>query len=415
MTIAQPVGTGSAGLSTRLKNRKDVSFGVELSTLAPPPGSPQVALAPRLLSALGLLFIFLLGVKGLGDGFRLLGEDLIQTFFTATENPFIGLVVGLLATTLVQSSSVTTSMIVGLVAAPENPLPLSNAIPMVMGANIGTTVTATIVSLAHLGRREEFERAFPVAVCHDVFNYLAVLVLLPIEMTTGYLRRLAGACSEFLSGVGGVEYQSPLREALSLGFAPVLALGETLFPADGSRSVFLIAVGGLFIFFALFFLVKVMRTAMHSRVERVVNSVLGSSALVSILIGVLITVMVQSSSITTSLLVPLAGAGLLKLEQAFPVTIGANIGTTVTALLAALAVSGPNTGAGLEIALVHLFFNLSGLVLIYPVQTIRRVPLSLARGLTRLAIRSRRLTVVWIALLFYGLPALCIAISRLLQ
>jgi sodium-dependent phosphate cotransporter len=397
-----------------LQNRHDVSFGVELSTFVTPPGTTNVALAPRLLTAVGLLFVFLLGVKGLGDGFRLLGADVIQTLFTATENPFVGLVVGLLATTLVQSSSVTTSMIVAMVAAPENPLPLSNAVPMVMGANIGTTVTATMVSLAHIGRRDEFERAFPVAVCHDVFNYLAVLVLLPVEMTTGFLRRLAGACAGLLGGVGGVEYQSPFREALSAGFAPVMALADTLFQGDGLRAVFLISVGALFIFFALFFLVKVMRSAMHSRVERVISSVLGSSAVVAILLGVVVTVMVQSSSITTALLVPLAGAGLLRLEQAFPVTIGANIGTTVTALLAALAVSGTNAGAGLEIALVHLFFNFSGLVLIYPVQMIRRVPLRLARGLTQLALRSRRWTVVWIALFFYGLPALCIAISRFL-
>ena len=382
---------------------------------AQPPTASHTNFAPRLLSALGLLFVFFLGVKGLGDGFRLLGEDVITTFFAATENPFIGIVVGLLATTLVQSSSVTTAMIVGLVAAPENPLPLANAVPMVMGANIGTTVTATIVSLAHIGRRYEFERAFPVAVCHDVFNYLAVLILLPLEMTTGYLRRLAGACSTFLSGVGGVEYQSPLREAISLGFSPVITLAETLFSGDGIRSLFLIAVGGFFIFFSLFLFVKVMRSAMHSRVERVLNSVLGSKAAVLIPVGVLVTVMVQSSSITTSLLVPLAGAGLLRLEQAFPITIGANIGTTVTALLAALAVSGPNAGAGLEIALVHLFFNLSSLLIIYPVQMIRRVPLRLSRELSRLALRSRRLTVLWIVLLFYGLPALCIAVSRFIQ
>ena len=382
---------------------------------AQPPTASHTSFAPRLLSALGLLFVFFLGVKGLGDGFRLLGEDVITTFFAATENPFIGIVVGLLATTLVQSSSVTTAMIVGLVAAPENPLPLANAVPMVMGANIGTTVTSTIVSLAHIGRRYEFERAFPVAVCHDVFNYLAVLILLPLEMTTGYLRRLAGACSTFLSGVGGVEYQSPLREAISLGFSPVITLAETLFSGDGIRSLFLIAVGGFFIFFSLFLFVKVMRSAMHSRVERVLNSVLGSKAAVLIPVGVLVTVMVQSSSITTSLLVPLAGAGLLRLEQAFPITIGANIGTTVTALLAALAVSGPNAGAGLEIALVHLFFNLSSLLIIYPVQMIRRVPLRLSRELSRLALRSRRLTVLWIVLLFYGLPALCIAVSRFIQ
>ena len=383
-------------------------------TSAPPHGRHDPSVAPRLLAASALLFVFLVGVRGLGSGFRLLGEELIQSFFAATENPFIGLVVGLLATTVVQSSSVTTSMIVGLVAAPENPLPLANAIPMVMGANIGTTVTATIVSLAHLGRRDEFERAFPVAVCHDIFNYLAVLVLLPLELTTGYLQRTAVLLTGFVGEFGGVEYQSPFRTALSLGLAPVAAAAE-LMPTEGAQALFLIGVSGLFIFFALFLIVRVMRAAVHSRVERVVGSVLGRSGIVSILVGVVVTVMFQSSSITTSLLVPLGGAGLLKLEQAFPVTIGANLGTTVTALLAALAVSGPNAAAGLEIALVHLLFNLSGLLLIYPVKPVRKVPLNIARRVTDLALRSRRLTVLWIGLLFYGLPALCIAITQAMR
>ena len=362
-----------------------------------------------------LLFVFLLGVKGLGDGFELVGQEVIDSFFAATSNPFIGLLVGLLATTIMQSSSVTTAMVVGLVAAPENPLPLANAIPMVMGANIGTTVTATIVSLAHIGRRDEFERAFPVAICHDVFNYLAVLVLLPVEMATGYLRRTASMLAETLGQVGGVEYESPLNAALSAGFAPVAATAEALVAAQGGQALFLVGVSGAFIFFALFLLVRVMRSAVRSKVEGIIDRVLGSNAVAAMLIGVIVTVMVQSSSITTSLLVPLGGAGLLRLEQAFPVTIGANIGTTVTALLAALAVSGPNAAAGLEIALVHLLFNLSGLLLIYPVKAIRRVPLEAARQVTKLALRSRKLTVAWVALLFYGLPALCIAVGRLFE
>lgn len=367
----------------------------------------------RALSVTALLYVFLLGVKGLGDGFELIGQDFIESFFAATSNPFVGLIVGLLATTVMQSSSVTTSMVVALVAAPENPLPLANAIPMVMGANIGTTVTATIVSLGHIGRRDEFERAFPVAICHDIFNYLAVLVLLPVEIATGYLGRTASTLAETLGHVGGVEYESPLNTALSAGFAPVIATAEWLFAAEGGQAVFLIGVSGAFIFFALFLLVKVMRAAVTSRVEGIVDRALGSSAIIAMLVGVVVTVMVQSSSITTSLLVPLGGAGLLRLEQAFPVTIGANIGTTVTALLAALAVSGPNAAAGLEIALVHLLFNMSGLLLIYPVKAIRRLPLEAARQVTKLALRSRKLTVVWVALLFYGLPALCIAIGRL--
>ena len=379
---------------------------------APPSEGSTPALLPRAAAAAALLFVFLIGVKGLGSGFRLLGEDLIGGFFAATENPFVGLLVGLLATTIVQSSSVTTSMIVALVAAPENPLPLANAIPMVMGANIGTTVTATVVSLAHLGRRDEFERAFPVAICHDTFNYFAVLVLLPFEMATGLLRRTAVWLAGRLGGVGGVEYESPLDAALTAGFAPFVALAGRLSAAPEGGAVFQIAVSGLLIFFALFLLVKVLRTALHTRVESTVNEALGRSATVAILVGALVTAMVQSSSITTSVLVPLGGAGLLKLEQAFPVTIGANIGTTFTALLAAMAVSGPNAAAGLQIALVHLLFNLAGLAIIYPVRRVRRAPLAVARGVTRLALRSRKLTIVWVALLFYGLPSLCIAVAR---
>ncbi|MFP6572892.1 MAG: Na/Pi symporter [Vicinamibacterales bacterium] len=369
---------------------------------------------PRLLAIFGLLFVFLVGVRGLGGGFRLLGEDLIQSFFTATENPFMGLLVGLLATTVVQSSSVTTAMIVGLVAAPENPLPLLNAVPMVMGANIGTTVTATIVALGHIGRREEFERAFPVAICHDVFNYIAVLVLLPLEMFTGFLQSTAGWFTGFLGGFGGVVYRSPLRTLLGYGLAPISAVNEALFTTEGSQAVFLIMVSGFLIFGALFFIVKVMSGAVQSRVESAVNRALGVNAVVSILIGVIVTIMVQSSSITTSLLVPLAGAGLLRLERAFPVTLGANIGTTVTGFLAAMAVTGVNATAGLQIALVHLFFNLSGTLMIYPIPAVRNIPLRISRRITRLAVRSRRLTLVWVGLLFYGLPALAVFFSRML-
>ena len=397
-----------------MPHRRQVSFGVNSMDLAVKPDTHKSPILPKLLTVFGLLFVFLVGVRGLGGGFRLLGEDLIQSFFTATENPFMGLLVGLLATTIVQSSSVTTAMIVGLVAAPENPLPLLNAVPMVMGANIGTTVTATIVALGHIGRREEFERAFPVAICHDVFNYIAVLVLLPLEMFTGFLQSTAGWLTGFLGEFGGVVYRSPLRTLLGYGLAPISAVNEALFTTEGSQAIFLIMVSGFLIFSALFFIVKVMSGAVQSRVESAVNKALGVNAVVSILIGVIVTIMVQSSSITTSLLVPLAGAGLLRLERAFPVTLGANIGTTVTGFLAAMAVTGVNATAGLQIALVHLIFNLSGALMIYPIPAVRNIPLRISRRIARLAVRSRRLTLVGVGLLFYGLPALAVFFSRML-
>ena len=377
--------------------------------------SGAVTALQKVAAVLILLFIFLLGVQALGDGFKLLGKDLLAAFFAATGNPFMALIIGILTTTLVQSSSVTTAMIVGLVAAPENPLPVANAVWMVMGANIGTSVTNTVVSLAHMGRREEFRRAFAVATCHDFFNFISVAVLFPLEIATGYLHRTAVFLASTYGGISGVKYQSPLKGALKAAVAPIKSFAEALFELKELQGVLLIVVAAILVFVALFLLVKVMRSATQSQVEVFITRFLGQSVVLSILVGVIVTVMVQSSSITTSLLVPLAGAGLVTLENAFPVTIGANLGTTVTALLATLAVSGPNAHAGVEIALVHLLFNISGMLLIYPVPFIRHLPLRAARRLAETAVESRKWGLIYVAGLFYGVPAALIILSKLFK
>ncbi|UCG86072.1 MAG: Na/Pi symporter [Gemmatimonadota bacterium] len=369
----------------------------------------------RGLVVLALLFVFLVGVNGLSDGFKSLGSDLLDSFFKATENPFIGLMVGILATTLVQSSSVTTSMIVGLVAAPVNPLPIANAVPMVMGANIGTTVTNTIVSMAHMGRKDEFRRAFAVATCHDFFNFMAVAVLLPLELATGYLQRLATWLATQLTGIGGVEYDSPIKGALKGALVPIKYIADLVTPSDQLAGVVLMIISGALIFSALLLLVRTLRSALQTRVEAIVSRAFEQHAILAMLVGLIVTAMVQSSSITTSLLVPLAGAALITLQQAFPVTLGANVGTTVTALLAALAVTGVNAQAGITIALVHFLFNMSGILLIFPIERIRRIPLSAARWLADTAAESRRWALAYVAVLFYGLPALFAVMNNLLN
>jgi sodium-dependent phosphate cotransporter len=386
-----------------------------LPSVLHPPAQESNGPVTGLVVVLLLLFGFLVGVKALGVGFKLLGGGVIELILATTENPFIGLIVGVLATTVVQSSSVTTAMIVGLVAAPESPLPLANAVPMIMGANIGTTVTSILVSLAHMGRRDEFERAFPVAVCHDAFNYLTVMVLLPLEMATGFLQKTAVMIGTMLPGFGQLDFDSPIASGLSVAVDPLERFAAWLFSVPQFQGVVIVAFSGALIFTSLFLLGTVMRSLVRTRVEGLVTNVVGSSAVLSILTGVVVTVMVQSSSITTSLLVPLGAAGLLWLEETLPITIGANIGTTVTALFAALSVSGPNAVYGLEIALVHLLFNLTGMVLIYPLQVMRNIPLRTARLLTTLALRSPKLTLVSISGLFYGVPAMLLLLNRYLK
>lgn len=360
----------------------------------------------RTLGVLALLYLFLVGVNGLGAGFRALGEGVLDSFFAATENPFIGLMVGILATTLVQSSSVTTSMIVGLVAAPVNPIPLANAVPMIMGANIGTTVTNTLASMAHIGRREEFRRAFSVATVHDFFNYMAVLLLLPLEILTGFLQRSATALAGLLSGFGGADYDSPIKTAIRAGGVPIEVSLTALLPSERSMAIAYVFVSAALIFVTLVSIVRVMRSSMQARMEVLVSRALARNAWVAIVVGIIATVMVQSSSITTSLMVPLAGAGVLTLGQAFPVTLGANLGTTITALLAALAATGANAQAGLTIALVHLLFNLSGTILIYPYEPVRRIPMFLARSLADIAVRSKVAAIAYVLALFYAVPVL---------
>ena len=367
------------------------------------------------VTVLVLLFVFLIGIKGMGDGFKLLGHDVLDTFFRATSNPFMGLIVGILATTLVQSSSVSTSMIVGLVASPESPLPIANAIPMVMGANIGTTVTNTIVSMAHMGRRDEFQRAFSVATCHDFFNFIAVAVFLPLEIATGFLQTLSGALVGLIGGFSGAGYDSPIKGALKAGLSPIKDVVEFLVSGQQGQGILLVAVSAGLIFTALLLLVRTMRGAVQTRVEVYITRFLGSSIVLAMAVGIVVTVMVQSSSITTALLVPLAGAGLLTTRQAFPVTVGANLGTTVTALLASLAVSGPNASAGLQIAVVHLLFNVSATLLILPVRAIRDIPVRAAERLARVAARSRTFAIAYVAGLFYGIPALLAYLSNLLD
>ena len=138
-----------------------------------------------------------------------MGEDTQERLFSAASNPLAALCIGILGTVLVQSSSASTSVIVGLVAS--GALGVDDAIPMVMGANIGTTVTNTLVSLGHIRHSSEFRRAFAAATVHDFFNVLAVMVLLPLQLQFGLISNIAEWFSEHLVGASGSDWKSPVK------------------------------------------------------------------------------------------------------------------------------------------------------------------------------------------------------------
>ena len=371
-------------------------------------GGKERPLWVTLLLTLILLYLFLVGINCLGGGMKSLGKGAMDVYFSDAMNPVLALLVGILATTLVQSSSVTTSLVVGFVAAGQ--VSISAAVPMIMGANIGTTVTNTIAAMAHARRDTEFRRAFSAATCHDFFNYLSVLILLPVELITravfgtGFLEGLARNMADMLSGTGGATYKSPLKAAFKEGKKLVESFADEVTGGGQAGDILLAVLGFLIILSTLTLIVKVMRGPVVTRMEKYVTRFLGSGGPVAIFVGIVLTIMAQSSSITTSILVPLAGAGIISLQQVYPVTLGANIGTTVTALLAALAAPN-NAEAALTIALVHLFFNLAGILLLYVPSFMRQVPLKLAMRFADFATRSKRWAIIYVVMAFYALPA----------
>lgn len=359
-------------------------------------------------SVLWFIFFFLVGVSALESGIKIMGQDTQERLFSGVDNPIAGLCFGILGTILVQSSSASTSVIVGLVATGN--ISVDDAVPMIMGANIGTTVTSSLVSLGHVRQSGEFRRAFAAATVHDFFNVMAVTILLPFELLTGTIARAATAISERLVGAAGTEWDSPIKSWVKRPVGWIIDGWEAVGLTGNLLGTVVVITGLVVVLVALTLITKNMRTLIADRVERSINNVLGKgSGAVAMVLGLMITIAVQSSSITTSILIPLSAAGVLSLRNAYPVTLGANLGTTITALLAALATSAPEA---LTIALVHTLFNAAGILILYVPPWWRDVPVIAAERLADMAITRRSIAFGYVLGMFVVLPLIGVALLR---
>lgn len=356
------------------------------------------------------LYAFLVGIGAMGTAFKLMGKDYTSLLLGEHGGPLVSLFIGILATTLVQSSSTTTSLVVGMVAA--GAISFDAACFMVMGANVGTTVTSTIVSLGHFAQSNEYKRAFAAATVHDFFNLIVLGVLFPFELYTGFLHNLSSQVTAQFEGVGGLKLANPLKAVTK---PAINALKEGIEALGGGGGVLAI-VGISITFIGIIYLVKLLKAVMFSKLANLFDRVLFASPARGLVFGIFLTILVQSSSITTSVAVPLVGAGVISIRQVFPYTMGANIGTTMTALLAALAAfagvtAGDDTTAklGLQLAFHHVMFNIIGVALVWP---IRRVPIAMAVGFSRLAQWNRFVPLLYIILAFYLIPFLIIWSNR---
>ncbi len=363
------------------------------------------------LLVVALIYLLLAGVGAIGDGFKAATGNNARELFAFATNPLVGLMIGLVATALTQSSSTVTSIIVGMVAGG---LPIPIAIPLIMGANIGTSLTSTIVSLGHIRSGEEFRRAFSAATVHDAFNITAVAILLPLELLFQPLQRLSESLAGLLVSDASVDMKSVnFMKTLLSPASDLLAGSVSWLPGAVWSGVALILIGVAMILFVVTAIGKVLRKVMVGRAKDIMHASVGRGPLSGIASGSVITVLVQSSSTTTALIVPLAGSGVFSLKQVYPFTLGTNIGTCVTALLAATAITGPTAEVAMQIALVHLLFNLLGILIIYALPFLRGVPPMIAEGLATLAQRNKLYVVAYIAGVFFVLPLLLIGVSQI--
>ena len=371
--------------------------------------SSNVKTVIQWLAIATLVYLLISSVGMIGAGFEGATKGQASDLFQFATNPFTGLIIGILATAMIQSSSTVTSIIVGLVAGG---LPVETAVPMIMGANIGTTITNTIVSLGHVRKKKEFRRAFASATVHDFFNVMAVVIFLPIEILFHPLSKVGGFFAEMFVGgenmsVKGLNFIKPATKPVIELFTNISnALSENI-------AYYLLIVFGIgIIFLAITVIGKLLKKLMVGRAKVIMHNAIGKGPVTGIFSGAIITVLVQSSSTTTSLMVPLAGTGVFRLKQIYPFTLGANIGTTITALLAATAISGETAVFALQIALVHLFYNTSAVLLIYGIKDLRLLPIRGALWLARTASENKMIALFYIVGVFFIIPALLIFITN---
>ena len=235
-----------------------------------------------------------------------------------------------------------------------------------MGANIGTSVTNTIVALGHIVNKNEFKRAFSASIVHDFFNVLSVIILFPLQLYFGIISKTANWMASLFMGAGTFTFKSPIKMITK----PTVTAIKDIFKMQDvvNYNWLLIIVALILLFISLKYLTVLIRSLVMEKLEAFFDT-----------------------HIFKTWIRAMFFIGLLN------------------ALLASL-VSG--THAPLAVAFGHLAFNVFGISLIWPIEKIRNIPIQLAEWFAELAIVNRIIPIVYILVVFFLIPLSLIFIVR---
>lgn len=365
------------------------------------PNSKWKLIARSALYFLVGLLVFLFSLDLMISSLQQLGTVVTDTILLATSNPFTGLFIGLLVTAIIQSSSATTSLTVALVAS--GTLSLPGAVPIIMGANIGTTITSTIVSLSFINQKKEFRRAVSAGTYHGFFKILTAFILFPLEYNFHFLSELA----QFIA----VNF---FHEPVAHSTTNFKLLGSSLswpvsfISAKINNGYLLAALSVILLLGSILFFRKVISQMIGFSSQGRVQQFVFKNPYKSFGWGILTTAAIRSSTVTTSLVVPLVAKKTIKLRQAAAFILGANIGTTITAFMASTF----NSNAAISIALTHFLFNFIGVLLFFRTPVLKEIPFQLALGMGRLTLKNRLVGFLYLLVVFFLLPFSLIFLSQ---
>ncbi len=352
---------------------------------------------------MGLLLAFLITLKVLILSFKFLNAEVVSQVMVASTNPFLCLFIGLLSTALLHSSSTITAMTIAIVAS--GTITPTSAVYMIMGANIGTTITATIIALGHATRKKEFRKAISASMSHHLFNVFSVIIFFPLEYSTGFLTHISqNTAAWFMQNI-----------SMNMGyiFSPVddllIPIASWVLYVLGNQALFGIGVAVLLLFYILRATTQLFEQVWHNIHESPLQIYLFHSPVQALVLGTIITALLQSSTVVTSLIVPIVAANKVSIKRVFPFILGANLGTTFKSIIVG---SSASHEAALSVAFMHFYLNLFGILLFFPLPALRRIPVMLARKIGKLTLKRRAFGFVYILLIFFVLPFLLILFSQ---
>lgn len=359
----------------------------------------QLSVAKTLVRIILTLVFFLFCIRLMVTSLGGFAEIFEQNILSSSLDPFIGLFIGLLVTAIIQSSSTTSTMVVALVAT--STLTIEEAIPVIMGANIGTTLTSTIVALGFISDKVAFRKAVSAGVIHDLYNIILVIILFPLEYYYGFLSGVSIELRELIFGAQSTESVEGWKWFLDFGITDSIA-------NIIQNKVILILLSFVLLFVSIKLLTSIIQKTIIGDSKNRLRKFVFQNPTKSFGWGVLITSAIQSSSVSTSLLVPLVATKKVRLVNALPFIIGANLGTTLTALIAASF----SSDTAMSIAIAHLLFNLSGAVLFMMSSQLRQTLVNFTKRFSIVMARKRVIGLLYVIVTFFLLPFILISVHK---